>query len=219
MLAEIYVGPASGSGPKATQPLNGDKNTNSLWVARRHAPNYEMAKTGNLWTLATAVAGVTVAAANVFSSVAPFQPIVGIINPAGSGYDMVIIRASIIWNGGTPAAGGVVWCTLGVSATGLVTAAGGNGAINNYTFAVGGSKAKTFVNSALTGNTTVAASLLDYINGPSTGALAANSFPSGIDAADGRIVVPQGCFLGIGAGAAGTSPIINASMTWLEEPV
>lgn len=206
----------------STRALNGgtsDKNTFAPMTAPRHGDYYEMAKTGSLWTLATAAAGVTVGAANVFSSVAPGQPLVGILNPSTSTFDLVILWGKTTWNGGTAAAGGCVWGVLSPSQTTTITSVGGNGAINAYSLATGGSRAKTFVNAALTGNTTIATALYDYLGGPSTGALAANSSQNFLDERKGILIVPPGGFAGIFVAAAGTSPIINASMMWMEEAI
>lgn len=189
-------------------------NTNALVNANAHGFYWEAARQGNTWGLVTAVAGVTVAAANVYSA-ANAQPLVGIANPSSSGYNCVILLGRTCWASGTAAASGLVWAAC--PANNLVTAVGGNGAVNSLTQAAGGSRARTFINAAMTGITGNA--VVAYAGGPTTGALAANANQSFFDPVDGLICIPPGSAGGLFAAAAGTSPIIAASMFWEEVPV
>lgn len=193
--------------------LRGDK-TQSLVTTDGHGRYQEAVLQGDVWSLSTAAAGVTIAAANVFSAAAA-QPLVGIANPPGSGFNGVILLGKSTWNSGTPAAGGLVWATC--PANNLITAAGGNGAVNAATQASGGSRMRTFINAALTG--VAGAQIFSYAGGPSTGALAANSNQHFSDELAGLLVVPPGSMGGLFAAAAGTSPIVNATMFWEEVPV
>jgi hypothetical protein len=145
----------------------------------------------------------------------PVQPLVGIFNPLTSGVYFVIWRAVSIWNSGTPAAGGLVWAVVAPNSP--VTAAGSNSALNNLNFQLGGSIARTFINTAMTGSG--AGSILRYHGGPTVGALAANSNQTFIDQVDGDIIVSPGSLVGLCAAAAGTSPIVNADLTWEEVPI
>jgi len=212
MLADLYKY-STGLVQGALATMRGDK-TGALVVSAGHAPYQEAAIQGGLWSLSTAAAGVTVAAANVVAA-ANLQPLVGIANPAGSGYNLCIIRGVHVWNSGTAGAGGLVWTTC--PANTLVTAAGGNGAISCLTQQLGGSRARTYVNSAMTGIT--GGVLFSYAGGPSAGAIAANSNQMYIDYVDGVIIVPPGAACGLAAAAAGTSPIVNATMFWEEVPI
>jgi hypothetical protein len=188
--------------------------TGEMVVGHAHGRYYESAVRGNLWTLSTAAAGVTVAAANVFSASAG-SPIVWVFNPVTSGKNMVITRANLLVASGTLGAGGFVWGFIAPNAG--VTAAGGNGAINNQSFLTGGSIAKTFTGSALTG--AGAGSLLRFVGGPTTGAAAANQNLTIQEDTQGDLICPPGGVIGIFAAAAGTSPIVMASMTWEEVPI
>ncbi len=188
--------------------------TGELIVGHAHGKYYEPAVRQNMWSLSTAAAGVTIAAANVFSASAG-QPIVGIFNPVGSGKNCVVQRACILMASGTAGAGGWVWGFIAPNAG--VTAAGGNGAINNSTFVTGGSIARTFVNSALTG--AGAGSLFRFLGGPTTGAGAANANLTTQEETSGDIICPPGGVIGLFAAAAGTSPIVMGFMTWEEVPI
>lgn len=185
--------------------------TGEALIGQAHGRYYEPAVRGNVWSLSTAAAGVTIAAANVFSASAG-QPIVGIYNPTNSGKNCVITRAILALASGTMAAGGWVWGFVAPNAG--VSAAGGNGAINNGTLVAGGSLAKTFVNSALTG--AGAGSLLRFVGGPTTGAGAANANLTTQEETAGDLICPPGGVIGLFAAAAGTSPIVVATMTWEE---
>ena len=154
-------------------------------------------------------------AANVFSSTGPVQPLVGIANPTGSVVNAMLMQIKIVWASGTAAASGAVLAGLAVSG---VTGAGGNAAINTGSLSAGGSAVSTFVAAAMTGQT-VAHQLLDFIGGPSTGALAANSYPYTVIDYKGLFSCPPGGSLILAAAAAGTSPIVACSMQWAELPV
>lgn len=203
------VGPAYG-GDGSDQVPRLTKDT-ALVVQDAHGRHYEAAVRGNVWTLTTAAAGVTVAAANVIAASAG-SPIVGVFNPVNSGKNLVIVRATSMWASGTTGAGGLVWGILAPNAG--VTAGGGNGAINNATFVTGGSTAKTFTGSALTG--AGVSVLFRFLGGPTTGALAANAAHTVSEETAGDIICPPGGVVGLFAAAAGTSPIVMASMTWEE---
>jgi len=209
MLVELYKYSA-GLIQGAIQAARSD-NTGALVTADGHGRYQEAVRQGSVWSLSTAAGGVTVAAANVFSASAG-SPIVGIFNPSGSGKNCVILRASTQMASGTAGAGGWVWGYLAANAG--ITAGGGNGAINNGTLITGGSTAKTFTGSAWTGGG--AGLLLRFIGGPTTGAGAANANLTVNEETAGDIIVPPGGAVGIFAAAAGTSPIVMASMTWEE---
>jgi hypothetical protein len=174
-------------------------------------PGYQEAvRQGNVYTLSTAAAGVTIAAANVYSAANP-QPLVGIYNTSST-YNAVIWRSVMTWASGTAGAQGLVWAVVAPPSTGLTAAGVTTAALNNKTF-LATSQMKQYVNSALTGATT---SLFRFIGGPTTGALAANSNQTYYEETAGDIIVPPGGCLGLFAAAAGTSPIVAASFTYEE---
>jgi hypothetical protein len=208
MLAELVQG-LRALGASVPGALRGDK-TSALCVTDVHARFQEAVLQGNVYSLATLVAGVTVGAANVFSAAAA-QPLVGIYNPPTSGRNAVIWYGSALWNSGTPGTGGLVWGTSPVPP--LASLASANAPINSLTLSAG-SAMRGFVNSALTGIT--GNQLHRYAGGPAAFALAAGAPAYYVDMVDGAIIVPPGAACGLYAGAVGTSPIINASMFWEE---
>lgn len=192
--------------------LRGD-GTSALVTTNAHPWFAEAVRQGNVYSLSTAAAGVTIAAANVFSA-SNAQPLVGVFNPQSSGVNVIVYRGVHIWNGGTAAAGGLVWAVAPSPAA--VTAANNTNPTNVLTGKAVGSLTQGYVNSALTGVTGMA--IVGYSGGPSTGALAANSNQTFIDQVDGAICIPPGAAGGLFAAAAGTSPIVNATMWWEEVP-
>lgn len=213
MLAELKKYARGLSEIASAVSLRGD-NTSALVTANAHPWFCEGVRQGNVYALSTAAAGVTIAAANVFSASAA-QPLVGVFNPPGSGVNVIVCRAKHTWNSGTAAAGGLVWGVAPSPAA--VTAASGTNPTNVLTGQASGSAVRGYVNAALTGVTGMA--IVGYAGGPSTGALAANSNQSFDDLTDGLIWIPPGAAGGLFAAAAGTSPIVNASMWWEEVPV
>lgn len=193
--------------------LRGD-NTGALVTANGQPWFAEAARMGWIYSLSTAAAGVTIAAANVFSA-ANAQPLVGVFNPQSSGVNVIIARAKHMWNGGTPAAGGLVWGVAPSPAA--VTAASGSSPTSVLTGRASGSACQGYVNQAMTGITGMA--VAGYVGGPTTGALAANSNQTFDDLTDGLIWIPPGAAGGLFAAAAGTSPIVNATMWWAEVPL
>lgn len=188
--------------------------TNALTTTNAHPWFAEAVRQNRAFQLSTAAAGVTFAAANVFSA-ANAQPLVGIFNPASSGVNVFIYRGTHTWNSGTPAAGGLVWA-VSPSPAG-VTAANNTTPTSVLTGRTAGSAVQGYVNSAMTGITGNA--IAGYAGGPTTGALAANSNQSFVDLVDGVVCIAPGAAGGLFAAAAGTSPIVNASMFWEEIPV
>lgn len=212
MLAEL-VTRLSGLVQGQIQGLRGDK-TAALVITDGHARYQEAVIQGNVYSLATAAAGVTIAAANVFSA-ANAQPLVGIFNPANSGVNAVVLRGRHTWNSGTTGASGLVWATAPSPAG--ITAASANSPINMLTLAATGSKMRGYTNSAMTAIT--GNQITIFSGGPTVGALAANGSATFLDEVAGEFIIPPGAAGGLFAASAGTSPIVAASMTWEEVPV
>ncbi len=176
-----------------------------------HAAYAEAVRQGRAWTMATAAAGVTVAAANVVAA-ANAQPLVGIYNPQGSNLNVIIHRGRSTWNSGTAGAGGLVWGVVASISASTLTGAGGVTEINALTFVAGGSGVRTYSNTAMTGVTGMV--IARFAGGPAVGALAANGSHTYDDWVDGELICGPGQVCGLFAGAAGTSPIISASMSF-----
>jgi hypothetical protein len=66
---------------------------------------------------------------------------------------------------------------------------------------------------------TVAPTIARMLGGPTTGALAANSWSYYPVFFEGGIIVPPGGLAAVLANAAGTNPILVASVMWEETPV
>lgn len=204
------VGPqaATGDGVVLTARLTRDA---SLGFQQTHGALQEAAFRGNLYSLATAAAGVTCTATQVVS-VTLGSPIVGLYNPTGSGKNAVILYSEACWASGTAGASGL---SFGTVPSAGVSAAGGNAAINMLTQVAGGSACRTFVAAAWTGQT-VAPGIARHLGGPTTGALAANSMSFYPFFYEGSLIIPPGCAGGLFVNLAGTSPIIAASLLWEE---
>lgn len=210
MLAELKKMAAGLIEIASSAVLRGDY-TGALVTQQAHGAYAEAVRQGRVWAMATAAAGVTVAAANVVAA-ANAQPIVGIYNPPGSGLNAIIHRGRHCWASGTAGAGGLVWAVTPSIQTATLTGAGGITEVNALTGASGGSGMKTYSNTAMTGITGQV--IVRAAGGPTTGALAANANHSYEDWVDGEIICGPGQTCGLFAAAAGTSPIIIASMSF-----
>lgn len=195
---------------KLTQALS-VRPDGSLLTRQAFGDYYDQARQGNIYTLATATS-VTIGSTSVYSSTGPATPILGIVNPPGSNMTAYLLFTQHIWLSGTAGASGLV---LGMLPNAKVTASGGNAAVNTSSGVAGGSRCKTFVNSALTGQT-VAHTIVDFIGGPDTGLLAADVSFFYMKEHKGMFACRPGTSLGMFAVASGTSPIVSASMQWLE---
>jgi hypothetical protein len=186
-------------------------------LASDFLPRYtQLTQAGLVWVFSNGYAGTTLVAASAFGQTA-WNPAVGLFNPLASGVNLVILSGTAGFVSGTPAAGGLAWGYVPVPAG--VSATGSNGAVNLGTFAVaGGSVAKTFAQSAMTGS---AASVL-LENFPVTdfaGAIAATTPQNPMyQEIAGRIVVPPGGAIGI-SGTLGTATVVTASIVWAEIPL
>jgi hypothetical protein len=156
------------------------------------------------WSLSTAAAGITVAAANVSASGG--TPVVGLFNPQGNKFRASIIR-TVIWTVSGTAGGPLVWNIVRNAA---ITAGGGAGAINQDTFIPGNADGVlTFVNAAITGVSS--GTMLRGIGGNAAVAAGAGSNSVSEDTG-GNLIIEPGNFAGIFATAAGTSHVAGASI-------
>lgn len=174
-----------------------------------HGRYYEAVARGNVWTINTPTAGITVTALMVVSS-ASSNGIVGLYNPTAN-YNLHIIRAvAVIASQATGT--GIVWGTIATTSLLNPLPAGVNRAKNALTFVIGGHRAKVFDGSvAVSGS---AATDLYRIMLPA-------SITSALTAAetDGDIIVGPGCFVGIFGDTTTTATVAKASITWEEVPV
>lgn len=180
-----------------------------------HAEYTEPARRGKIFTLAANA--YTIIAANVSAGLidSAFKPIVGFYNPAGSGVNAVILGHKEYHTSGTPG-GPLLWnfyCGANWSSTASGTIY--NNLLSNNT---PNGSAMIAQNNTILGATPavgVAMKVLGVASGPTTGASALGENGQSIDH-KGSIVVPQGCALALAATAAGTTDVVNASITWEE---
>lgn len=171
---------------------------------------YEAAvRTGNVWNLSTALAGVTMASGMKSPVAGASTVFIAIYNPLGSGVNLVLLQA-VVWTvSGTPAGP----FAYNVKAASGCSAAGGDAAVNALTFVQGGSTAKTFTNAAMTG--AAASLMLRGIGGPSAIATGVG-VNSVMEDLAGDIILQPDSHLIIAPTDAGTSHVAGASLTWLE---
>jgi hypothetical protein len=183
-----------------------------ILVSELQARYYEWAYRGKVYTLNNGYAGTTLVAASAIGQTA-WNPAVGLFNPLNSGVNLVILSATAGFLSGTPTSGGIVWGFVAPNAG--VTAAGGAGAVSLATLVTGGSIAKTFAQSAMTGS---AASVMlePFPVTPFAGAIAATTSNNQVyQEIAGRFIVPPGGVIGI-SGTLGTSTVVQASLSWAE---
>jgi hypothetical protein len=148
-------------------------------------------------------------------------------NPVGSGKQLEIQQVNVTWVTGTPAAGGVLYngaCNQAITATQNNQGTAGLGPISRSTMNASGSVAKGFVATALTGSTAMLA--IGVVPGCSpfggvaiSGAATTASPGWGMSCHDepkGSIVVQPGCAIAIALAGAGTTPVLNADITYRE---
>lgn len=211
-VAELKVGPVlQGDGTQAVQRMEREGGTVTLELSGKYE---EATERQQVFSVTSTLAGVTVAATHVSPLAAGTgTPIVAVFNPSNSGKNIVIIKAQALWVSGTAGAGGLAW---NVSCGGSISAAE-----NAAPVADNGSSARSvargFTSTALTGS--LIGVLLKPVQncGVFAGAIAATTV--GLNCAEeveGSIVAPPGCYVAIAAAAAGTSPIVQASLSFRE---
>lgn len=174
-----------------------------------HGRFYEQAKRGNVYSGATAVSGV--APGTAIGTTAAFA----LYNPLNSGFDLVILKASMSYLSGTLGIGFVNWImhTAAVQAGAAVTGTAISVVRANGQNGVG-------VGKPLTTATVVAGVLTRlFANLPpmlATSVLAPWRLD---DDVDGALVVPPGAAVSLQAtAAAGTTPLVIYGCTWEEVP-
>lgn len=159
---------------------------------------------------------VTLASANATkSALATAKLIVGFFNPAASGKLAVILSAVVATVSGTP--GGPFFYNFisGVTPTNTET-----GTIRSAYLGAGSSSemtAETGVILTVSGGATTALIQHSVMGGPAAIAAGAGVYTT-YDAIRGQIIVPPGTLFGIMCAAAGTSHVIQSTLTWEEVP-
>jgi hypothetical protein len=217
MLGEAVVGERRvGSG---AQSYFRSGPYSALVVADAHGRYFEAARNGRLFT--TTVKAVTIATThNTPIAAATATPILGLLNPVGNTKAAVLLRIAFGTTSGTPAGGQAILnfiSGVGQSITGAAA-----GSIFSHTLpgsaSPQASTMRPYNNTALTGLSPAVGNELLLIGAASAAAAAGNGGPSiaGEDLG-GSIIVQPNSLLALMAGTgAGTSWIVNASLTWEE---
>jgi hypothetical protein len=184
-------------------------------ISQLQARYYEWAYRGKVWTLTSAYGGAALVAASAIGQTA-WAPSVGLYNPTSgvNAVNLVIISGTAVYVSATPASGGIVWGYCPPPAG--VSAAGGNGAVNMSTLTAGGSLARTFVQSAMTGS--VASVMLEPFQVSAFAGAISATFASSAGTQDvgGRFIVPPGGAIGL---CGGSTPVVQCAISWIEMPV
>lgn len=191
--------------------LRGDK-TGALVIGDAHGEMYEEAARGNVWTISTALAGVSPVTSVGIITTAGNNPIIGLYNPT-SNVNLHVTRAVLTVCTGTVVTGGFAWGVI-QSPTGI-TSTGVQGR-NNKTFAKGGHMAYAFDGSAaLTGGSLPAT--FRHFGSPFPGAIAAGQGATIVETED-DIVIGPGTYAGLYAAIGATGLNVVASISWAEIP-
>lgn len=186
------------------------------YITQALPPYYAANYNGLLFHFTTAA--VTVASTHVTPLAAgTATPIVALWNPVGSGKNLVVTKMGGAAYSGTLGAGGLVWNYASWTTPTTAAASTPVSGIMNGTAA---SVAKVYSNVVTTGSL-VGIFYKQACNLGTTGALAANGQQEGrfSEPEDGQIIIPPGTWGAIAAAAAGTSPIVTATLSWLELPI
>lgn len=208
-LESAKVGPIVLSDGDVFQP-RADR-TSALVIADTHGEMYEETARGNVWTISTAVAGVSIVTSVGIIATAANNPIVGIFNNTAS-LNCHITRAVLTVCTGTVVTGGFVWAAS-TNPSGITSA--GVSAINNKTFVKGGHAAKAFDGSAALTGQTAAPTLVRQFGAPFPGAIAAGQSATIAEQEDDLVVGP-GAYLGLYAAIGATGLNVVASLSWAE---
>ena len=192
--------------------LRGDR-TGGTVVQHEHGEMYEEVARGNVWTISTAVAGVSPVTTVGIITTAANPPILGIFNPtiAPNTVNLHITRAVLTVCTGTVVTGGFVWGMI-PTPTGITSV--GVNARNNLSFGKGGHKAVAFDGSAaVTGG--ALPTLFRPFGAPFPGAISAGQQAT-LEETETDIVVAPGCYAGLYAAIGATGLNVVASISWAE---
>ena len=205
---------ASGVQADATAGPYGDLIVNDVGTGRY----FNTALNGRVFT--TLAKTVTIAAThNTPIGAATATPVVGFLTPIGSKRAAVLLRAAFHTTSGTPAGGQAVLNAIHGVGTSITAAAAGSifSTLLDSAASPDGSQMVPYNNTALTGLSPATGRELMVLPGGAT-AIAAG-FGIGVTGEDlgGLVIVPPNTLVAVMAGTgAGTTWIVNASLTWAE---
>lgn len=201
---------ATGTNSPATAGLDGGQRVQSA-----HAENFDAAFYRRIYSIDSD--SVTLAAANASkAALATAKFIVGFFNPWDSGKLAAILSATVATVSGTP--GGPFFYNYfpGITPTNAAT-----GTIrNNYLGTVSGSGMVSETGVVLTvhGSSTAALIQMGTLGGPAAIAAGAGMYQVN-DQPRGSIIVPPGTLFGVMCLAAGTTHVVQSTLTWEEVPI
>ena len=185
-------------------------NQNETIVSELHAPYYEQAYRGNVFTLSV----VTAAALTAYSGGAAGTPMLAVYNPVGSGKNLVVLQTNV-GNVVASTLAGTVAFGLYYGTTAVITQATIVAPTSALTQQAAGSVMTGFRNVALTAST-AAANVLplgSYYWATAAGAI---QTPNAAAEPKGTILIPPGSYVALGGSAALTSATWIGSLTWEE---
>jgi hypothetical protein len=211
-LIQGQVGPQT-NGPNSSPVLRA-LYSGELGVADVHARYQEAQCRQNVYCLFSTAQNPT----GAFPFAAAGTPLIGLINPTGSGKNLVLLGVGLsIQTTGTAA----VTTTFGLTLTGLLVT--GSGTVTNptnmYTCLTTGSVAKGYLNTAMTSNTIQGSIVtLPIVSiGLTATTAVTNPMPALYDVA-GLIVMAPGTVLALGVSATLTAAKVDSTLIWEEIP-
>lgn len=204
MLIEAKVGPVTGTDASYNEVRLG--RTSEVCVADAHSHFAEAASRGGIFTAANVAAGV--APGTALGTAAGLA----LWNPTNSGVNLVIVEWSLAWTSGTLGAG-KLWHVLHAPATAAPT--GTVVTPVSHKGNAGSPQGKAY-------STVTALGAASAVRIAATvTALTADAGTAAVirEALDGLLVLPPGVAYSLQeVGAAGTTPLVNLSITWEEIP-
>lgn len=214
MLLQYNSGPLAAARVQG-QGYNAPGGTFGEGLFSELTPNYyTLAKSGRIFSLSGAALTPT-----IFAGGAAGTPLLGLYNPAGSGFDLAVILTSLgIRTTGTAA---VNWDASywGVNQGGVAVTGTQTQCRNAYSMAQTGSVTYGMVNTANTA--ALASSLLrSHTSGGLTAATAVTNVSVLNDEVKGALIIAPGCYLAYGMFSSGTltASSFDASIIWAEIP-
>jgi hypothetical protein len=202
------------SGADGSRFLLRQDKTGALVFSAGHAQYREAVGRGKVFVQAVKSATVTAT-----TDISPLpattgRALLGIINPAGSGFLASVLKIGISTVSGTP--GGPFYIDVVPNAGVAASLAASSTPVSPLALAVGGSAMRGLA--AAVPAQAVVATMLRPLGGPA--AIAAGAGMYHVDEhIDGGIELPQNSLLAITAHATGTSHVISGYIMWEEIPV
>jgi hypothetical protein len=205
-------------GPIAAATANAVVNTRAgqlgdVIVSDLHPRYYETNYRNNVFLLSVS----TAAAVTAFAGGAAGTPMICLFNPAGSGRNAVILKASV-GSVATPTGAGTVSFALWFGTTAAITQATTTTPWSMSTQLQSGSVMTGFRNQALTGST-AATNAIALVSHYWATAAAAAQITNGIFDLEGSLIIPPGSYVALGGSAALASATYIGSLQWEEVPI